>query len=194
MSALPASEEARRGPRDRGLPAYPARPALGFVWPAWTRSPRIFLHTHHSPVTIVVVGFSPSPPPPLPSRAPLFSNAASPTRPGRLGSGRGPGVGSGRGEERGTHKAGLTPQPPPSLCKAAWDQRPAGWINSPPLPLPARLPPKGRPLPPKCTQERMTALDLAPTQPRRPPPRGGAGAWKGWGLHILALTGDLQPY
>ncbi|CAM9612454.1 unnamed protein product, partial [Rangifer tarandus platyrhynchus] len=87
----------------------------------------------------------------------------------------GKGARGGVRERRGGHKARLTPEPPPTLCKAAWDQRPAGWINSAQLPLPAQLPPKGRPLPPKCTQERMTALDLAPTQPRRPPPRGGQG-------------------
>lgn len=171
MSAFPASEAASCGPADLRHPAHPARPALGFVWPGWTPSLPIFLHTHHSPRSSCGGVFSLSPPP-------LASPGSFQTRlllPGpRLGSGRGPGVGSGR-EERGAHKARLTPEPPPTLCKAAWDQRSAGWINSPQLPFPAQLPPKGRPLPPKCTQERMTALDLAPTQPRRPPPRGGQG-------------------
>ena len=133
-------------PGDLGSLRIPPGPRSALSGPAGPLPSRSFSTPTTRPV-VVVGGFSLSLSPP-----PLASPGSFQTRlllPGpRLGSGRGPGVGSGR-EDRGAHKARLTPDPPPTPCKAAWDQRSAGWINSPPLPFPAQLPPKGRPPPPK---------------------------------------------
>lgn len=75
LSAFPASEAASCGPADLRHPAHPARPALGFVWPGWTPSLPILLHTHHSPRSSCG-GFSPFRP--LPSQAPaLFKRGFS---------------------------------------------------------------------------------------------------------------------
>lgn len=141
---------------------------------------------------VVVGGFSLSLSPP-----PLASPGSSQTRlllPGpRLGSGRGPGVGS-RREDRGAHKARLTPDPPPTPSKAAWDQRSAGWINSPPLPFPAQLPPKGRPPPPKVHPRADDSAGPSPHPASVPTTARGAGAWEAWGLHTLVLTEHLRPY
>ena len=131
LSAFPASERSSlrasgtKGPSaSRPVPGSARRRSLSFCLarlgaPAarlpGTPSLWIFLHTHHSPMTSCYVFLSLAPSPRNPG---LFSNAtgcslASPTGPVRLGSGRGPGVGSGRGKERGAHKAGLTPRSPP---------------------------------------------------------------------------------
>lgn len=158
----------------------------------------IFLHTHHSPMTSCYGFLSRAPSPRNPG---LFSNAtgcslASPTGPVRLGSGRGPGVGSGRGKERGAHKAGLTPEsPPPPSAKQPAISEPTGGINNPSIPLPARLPPKGRPLPPKVHPR---ADDSAGHRPHPDPAsaaarRGGQGLGR-LDLNLLSLTGYLQPY
>lgn len=120
-----------------------------------------------------------------------WGSLASPT--GRAESGQGWGLGEERRKGH-TKQADLTAG---TLPPASAKQPGTGDPRVGKTPLPSRstpAPTSGRPLPPKCTRERMTRLDIAPTPSRRPPPRGGAGAWAGWALPPLTLTAHLQPH
>lgn len=173
-----------------GAPA--ARPAS----PTTPSSLGIFLHTHHSPMTSWSGVSSPG----APSRSvqcgffskrPRTALASPKTARGDSGSRRGPGVGS----ERDRHtKPGLTPQPPhlPSAKQPAIRIGPssrASWVLTP-------IPSQGRPLPQKCTPERLTAPDTVPTRTLRPlPPGKGAGPSGGLqSEHSSSLTRYLQLY
>lgn len=173
MSAFPASERSSlRAPGTKGpsasrpAPSSARRHSLSFCLarlgaPAarlpGTPSLWIFLHTHHSPMTSCCGFLSLAPSPRNPG---LFSNATGlfagfSHRAGktRVRKGARGGVWE-RKRERGTQSPADPTAAPSSLCKAAWDQRPTGWINNPPIPLPARLPPKATPSPQSAPKSR----------------------------------------
>lgn len=179
------------GPRGPSAPCWaPAAPLLS--GPGWghrppglpPRQPLLPSESFSTPITrrrLVVVRFPHLEP--LPAQCNLCSFQRDPRtalespKPawGDSGSGRGPGVGS----ERDSHtKPGLTPQPPhlPSAKQPTVRTEPGGrasWVLT-------QIPSQGRPLPQKCTPERLTALDTVPTRTLRPPPPGkGAGPSSG---------------
>lgn len=160
----------------------PGRPPPG------TPSLWIFLHTHHSPMTSCC-GFL-SLAPSLPFKRALGS-LASPTRPGRLGLGTGPGWGLEKGNREGhTKPTDPTADPLPlqsSLGSATY------WLDKQPShPAPRQAPTSEPPHPPKVHPR---ADDSAGHRPHPDPApataREGPGPREGSGLTLHPMTSLL---